>query len=160
MTRCKNIAQRLSALGYHTSLRESSPGRSGGEAGKERRACNNVNSKCWLAEMTLVMISHVFFNVCLHSLSFPLCTDWWKSDSSGRRGATGELEVEFKFQSRSYKLSVLFPPCHQSAPKSLLPGYYHTNLHSNNKRLLSFRTRADTSHPWRPCFLCPRCQIV
>ena len=34
---------------------------------------------------------HVFFNVCLHSRSFPLLADWRKSDSSG------ELEVEFKY---------------------------------------------------------------
>ena len=26
--------------------------------------------------------SHMFFNVCVHSCSFPLCSDWWKSDSS------------------------------------------------------------------------------
>ena len=25
---------------------------------------------------------HVLFNVCLHSCWFPLCADWWKSDSS------------------------------------------------------------------------------
>ena len=39
---------------------------------------------------------------------------WW--------GATGELEVEFKFQRRSCKLSFLFPPRRQSAPESLLAG--------------------------------------
>ena len=35
--------------------------------------------------MTLVMTSLPwarFFNVCLHLRSFPLCADWWKSDSS------------------------------------------------------------------------------
>ena len=40
-----------------------------------------------------------------------------------RRGATGELEVEFKFQRHSHKLSFLFPPCHQSALETLLSGY-------------------------------------
>ena len=39
-----------------------------------------------------------------------------------RRGATGELEVEFKFRKRSYKLSFLFPPRRQSARESLLSG--------------------------------------
>ena len=38
------------------------------------------------------------------------------------RGATGELEVEFKFQRPSCKLSFLFPPHRQSTPDSLLPG--------------------------------------
>ena len=54
---------------YQDSLRASSPRRSGGEAGNGRRACNygsgiwisicteNVGTKCWLAEMTLVMTS-------------------------------------------------------------------------------------------------------
>ena len=37
-----------------------------------------------------------------------------------RPGATGELEVEFKSQRRSCKLSFLFPPHRQSAPESLL----------------------------------------
>ena len=42
----------------------------------------------------------------------------------GRRGAaTGELEVEFKFQRRSCKLSFLFRPRRQSTPESLLAGY-------------------------------------
>ena len=34
----------------------------------------------WSAEMTLVIIFHVFFNVCLHSCSFPLRADRLKSD--------------------------------------------------------------------------------
>ena len=37
-----------------------------------------------------------------------------------QRGATGELEVEFKFQRRSCELSFLFPPRPQSASESLL----------------------------------------
>ena len=82
MTRHRNITKRYSALGYHTTPRASSPGRSSGGAGKERRACNNVDSKCSLAEITLVMIFYVCVNVCLHSCSFPLRADWRKSDSS------------------------------------------------------------------------------
>ena len=39
-----------------------------------------------------------------------------------RRGATGELEMEFKFQRSSCELSFLFPPRRQSAPDSLLAG--------------------------------------
>ena len=32
--------------------------------------------------ITLGACLHVFFNVCSHSCWFPLCADWWKSDSS------------------------------------------------------------------------------
>ena len=40
-----------------------------------------------------------------------------------QQGATDESEVEFKFQRRSCKLSLLFPRRRQSAPESLLAGY-------------------------------------
>ena len=40
-----------------------------------------------------------------------------------RRGVTGELGVEFKFQRRNCKLSFIFPPCRQSAIESLLADY-------------------------------------
>ena len=45
-----------------------------------------------------------------------------------RRGATGELKAEFKFQRGSCKLSFLLPPPRQSAPESLLAGYVIANL--------------------------------
>ena len=54
-----------------------------------------VDAKCWLAEI-------------------------WELS---QRGATGELEEQFKFQKRSCKLSFLFLPRHQSTPESLLAGY-------------------------------------
>ena len=38
------------------------------------------------------------------------------------QGATGGLEVEFKFQERSCKLSFIFPSRRQRPPESLLPG--------------------------------------
>ena len=41
---------------------------------------------------------------------------------TARRGATGELEVELKFQRGSCKLSFFFPPRRQSALESLLAG--------------------------------------
>ena len=85
-----------------------------------------VDAKCWLAEMTLVMtllpLAHVFqclFTFALVSASRRLAEIWRLS----RRGATGELEVEFKFQMRSCKLSFLFPPHRQSAPESLIAGF-------------------------------------
>ena len=44
-------------------------------------------------------------------------------------GATGELEVEFKFQRCSYKLSFLFLSCPQSAPERSLAGYVLTDFY-------------------------------
>ena len=114
-----------------SSLRASSPGRSGGGKGKGRRACNYVsgmrceNAKFLLAEMTLVMTSlpwHVISNVCLNSRSFPLRADWRKSDSS----VDGEPQGNWRWNSNSRDVvasgSYLFPPRRQSAPKSLLAG--------------------------------------
>ena len=72
--------------------------------------------------VTLGFWFRVFFNVFLHSRSFPLPPDWRKSDSSGeggREGTTGEFEVKFKLQRRRCKLFLL-PPHRQSAPESLL----------------------------------------
>ena len=130
----------LSILLCH-SLRASSPGHSGGVAGKGRRACNYV-SGIWISApqsrcemliggdvfsndvITHVACFHVFFNVCLHSRWFRLRADWFAEIwQLSRRGTTGELEVEFKFQRRSCKLSFLFPPSLQSAPESLLAGH-------------------------------------
>ena len=76
-----------------------------------------LGAKCWLAEMTLVMTSVTFARVFQCSLTFALVSasrwlaDIWKLS---RRRATKELEVEFKFQRRSRKLSFLFLPCLQS----------------------------------------------
>ena len=42
---------------------------------------------------TLGPCFHVFCNVCLHSRSFPLHTDWRKSDSSVDRGIGGEIQI-------------------------------------------------------------------
>ena len=36
---------------------------------------------------------HMFFNVCLHSYLFLLCTDWRKSDSSVNRGIGGRIQI-------------------------------------------------------------------
>ena len=40
----------------------------------------------------------LFFDKIIHSCSFPVRADWQNPDSSSRLGATGELEVEFKFR--------------------------------------------------------------
>ena len=69
-----------------------------------------VDAKCWLAEMTLVMTSlplaldfRCLFTFALVSASRWLAEIWQLS----RRGATGELELEFKLQRRSCKLLVI-----------------------------------------------------
>ena len=90
-----------------------------------------VNAKCWLAEMTLVITSlpsalffQYLFTFALVSTSRWLAEIWQLS----RREATWELEVEIKFQRRSCKLSFLFSPRRQSAPESLLEGYFLPGL--------------------------------
>ena len=87
-----------------------------------------VDTKCWFAEMTLVMMSiplaHVsqcLFTFVLISASRWLSELWLLS----RRGATGELEVEFKFQRRSCKLSFVFPPCHQRTRRACTQAISH-----------------------------------
>ena len=134
-----NYRARSFWLGYRgtqrISIRASCRGRSAGGAGKGRRVCNCVSwiwisaskndSKCWLAEMISVMTSWPSARVfqCLFTFALVSASRWlaeiWQLS---RRGATGELEVEFKFQRRSCKLSFLFPPRRQSAPESLLAG--------------------------------------
>ena len=54
---------------------------------------------------------------------------------TARRGAIGELEVEFKFQRGSCKLSFLFPPRRQSARRasSQLDLLGHTIAHPHCK---------------------------
>ena len=79
-----------------SSLRTSSPGRSGGEAGKGRRPCSYV-SGIWISASKrrckmliggddfsndVITLGTCFFNVCSHSHSFSLRADWRKSDSS------------------------------------------------------------------------------
>ena len=85
-----------------------------------------VDAKCWLAEMTLVMTSLPLARVFQCLFTFALVSDprWLaKIWQLSRRGATGELEVELKFQRCSCKLSFLFPPSRQSVPQSLFAGY-------------------------------------
>ena len=59
-----------------------------------------VDEKCWLTEMTLVMMSLPLarvFNVCLHSHLFPLRADWLKSDSS----VNGKPQRNWRWNSNS-----------------------------------------------------------
>ena len=66
--------------------------------------------------ITLSTCFSMFVDICVRQLSL--------------QGATVELEVEFKFQRHSCKLSFLFPPLCQSAPESLLAGYMTVTLFS------------------------------
>ena len=115
----------------------SSPGRSGGGAGKGGRACSYV-SEIWISALKKSMLIdgddisndvitrgacfQVFFKClftfALVSASRRLTKIWQLS----RRGATVELEAEFKFQGRSCKLCFLFPPPHQIARRLALKG--------------------------------------
>ena len=84
-----------------TSLWTSSPGRSGGKAGKGRRACNYV-SGIWISPSKKSMWNagypcHVLFKVFLHSRSILLHTDWRKSDSS----VDGEPQGNWRWNSHS-----------------------------------------------------------
>ena len=56
---------------------------------------------------------HLFFNVCLHSRSFLLHVDWWKSDSS-----VDEEPQENWGWNLSCKLSFVFQPCRQCTWRS------------------------------------------
>ena len=73
-----------------------------------------VDAKCWLVKMTFVMTSipmaRAFQRLFTFALVSALCwlVEIWQLS---QRGATGELEVEFKFWRRGCKLSFLFPPC-------------------------------------------------
>ena len=126
---------------YQDSLRTSSPERSVDGAGKGRIALNcvsgiwkiyeNVDAKCWLAEMTLAMTSlplarvfrYVFFFFFFFTLALVSASRWLAEIGQlSWRGATGALEVEFNFERRICKLSFLFPPRRQSTPDSLLAG--------------------------------------
>ena len=80
-----------------------------------------VDAKCLLAEMTLVMMSlplacflQCLFTCVLFTASCSLAEIWQLS----WLGATGKLEVEFKFQRCSCKLSLLFLPAAR-APQQL-----------------------------------------
>ena len=91
--------------------------------------------------ITIGACFHVFFNVCLHSRSFPLRADMQTSDSSVDGEPQGNERR--KFQKRSCQLSFLFPPRGQSAPESLLAGYL---CHWLNKHLSHVFTRVKTHH--------------
>ena len=106
------------------SLRASSSGLSGRWAAKGRRACSYVSGK-WISRCKMLIggddISNdaitlgtcFLFTIALFSASRWLLEIWQLS----RRGATGELEVEFKFQRRSCKQAPFFSRPAPRAPQ-------------------------------------------
>ena len=75
-----------------------------------------VDAICWLAEVTFVMTSLLLARVfqCLFTLClFPLCTDWWKYDSSVE--PQGNCRWNSNHQRCSGKLFFFYPPRRQNA---------------------------------------------
>ena len=94
-----------------------------------------IYAKFCLAEMTLVMTSLPLARVfqCLFTLAHVSDSHWLaKIWQLSRRGATWELEVEFKFQRCSCKLFLFPPPCRQSATENLLTGYVWSSGYANS----------------------------
>ena len=71
---------------------------------------------------------HVFFNVCLHSRSFPLLADWRKYDSSVDRESQGNWRWNLNSRDVVAKLQALFP---FPAPPPERPGELACRLTKN-----------------------------
>ena len=65
--------------------------------------------------ITLGACFHVFFNVCLHSRSFPLRADWRKSDSS----VDGEPQGNWRWNSNSRDVVASSPSFSRPAASAL-----------------------------------------
>ena len=75
----------------------------------QKSRCEMLISRDDISNDVITIPLALAFNVCIHLQLFPLCAVWRKSDSEfSCRRAIGELEVEFKFQRCSCKLSFLF----------------------------------------------------
>ena len=111
----------------------------------------NVDVKCCLVELTLVMMSLPLAQVFQCLFTFALVSPWrWLAEiwQLSWQGTTGEVEVEFKFQRRSCKLSFLFSPHHQSTTESLLTGYITSvvNIFMLDDERSSVHWRMRTEH--------------
>ena len=117
------------------SLWASSLGRSGGGAGKRRKACNYV-SGIWIPLHFPCGSSSTelsYFHQSVRSGNEHNVSKHWKTRAESNDvityvtsayqhiASTFSMQI-FKFQRRSCKLSFLFPPRHQSIPESLLAG--------------------------------------
>ena len=121
--RGKSVRARRPLFNFFSSLRASCLWHSGGGAGKGRRACNYV-SELWISasksrcEMLVGEgdISSDVIILCSCFSMFVYIRARFRFALIGRNltaqstGSHRELEVEFKFQRRSCKLSFLFPP--------------------------------------------------
>ena len=93
-----------------------------------------------LAKVTLVMTSIPLQHVlqCLFTFALVSASRWLaKIWQLNRR----QLEVEFKFQRRSCKLSFLFPPLRQSTPESLLAGAIKREEEKAIPKLTAFKVK-------------------
>ena len=107
-----------------SSLRASSPGRSGGGAGKGRRAYNYVSEiwipppiPLWLSVDWAVRFPPISANVNKHKKRVPRVMTTLLMSSP-------PISISHRlFERCSCKLSFLFPPHSQSAPESLVVGY-------------------------------------
>ena len=130
------IKKRCGDFYKKNSLRASSPEHSGGWAAMEEELATTSlefeylhrNFRCEMLiggddirndVIALGTCFWILFTFALVSASRLLAEIW----QLNLRGATGKLEVEFKFQRRSCELSLLFLPRRQSAPESLLARY-------------------------------------
>jgi len=126
---CENKKYRGVCVRYMP--RASCPGCSGGGEDNKRRACNTSLKFEYLHRKRRCKML-----IGGDDISINVITPWYvyirplfrfaliglnlTAKSTGR--ATGELNVEFKFQICSRKLLLPFPPHRQSAPESLLAG--------------------------------------
>ena len=86
-----------------------------------------VDEKCWFAKMTLVTsLSLACAFQYLFTFAF-VSTSRWLAEiwQLSLREATEELDVQFKFQRHRCKISFLFQLRQQSAPGSLLAGWWY-----------------------------------
>ena len=139
-----------------SGLRSSSPGRSGGGAGKGRRPCNYV-SGIWISASKrrckmliggddfsndVITLGTCFFNVCSHSHSFSLRADWRKSDSS----VDGEPQGNWKW---NFTLQALLP--YRPAAREPLRACSQTSPGGRREKLIShsrsfFKTIPHLAH--------------
>ena len=117
-----------------SSLRASSPGHSGGGAGKGKRACNYVSGILIPPPITLRLPVDCQISANQREAETSANVNkHWKIRAKGNDAITSVISAKqhfaslfsmqiIKFQRRSCKISFLFPPHRQSAPESLLVG--------------------------------------
>ena len=107
-------------------LRASSPGRSGGGAGKGKRACNFATNSTSISPVAPSRLScHISANQREAETSANVNKRWKIRANHLRQSCSIShllFDADIQIPERQCKLSFLFPPHRQSAPKSLLAG--------------------------------------